>query len=549
MKQIREVELRVSGMTCDACATHVRKALESVKGVVSVKVPGWRQGEATVQSERGVAAESLIQAVQGAGYSAKLKEQRESNSEKARTDFDLMVIGAGSAGFAAAIRASELGFRAALVERSTIGGTCVNVGCVPSKTLIRAVEAYHRAGETPFSGVHVHRDRIDWPAVIRQKDELVRELRKAKYTGVLAAYPDIRLIEGKARLLGGTRVEINGTTYQPRKIVIATGASPWAAPIPGLSEVEFLDSAKALDLQRKPDSMLVIGANAVGLEIAQAYSRAGTEVTVLEALPRIAPFEDETISRTLAELLSEEGMRIFASAAISHVAKRNGAYELSATIGGRSQRFQAEQLLVATGRRPNTAGFGLDTAGVELGARGAIVVDEHLRTTNPEIYAAGDVIGREMFVYVAAYAGTMAADNALNGAKRAFDTSAMARVTFTDPQVASTGLTEEQARAAGHEVKVSVLPMSAVPRALAARDTRGLIKLVADQETDRLLGAHILAPEGAEIIQPAVMAMKFGIPTRELGGMLFPYLTNAEALKLAIQTFEKDVSKLSCCAG
>jgi mercuric reductase len=460
-----------------------------------------------------------------------------------------MVIGAGSAGFAAAIKSAELGFSTVMVEASTIGGTCVNVGCVPSKTLLRAVEEYHRADSKRFEGVHAQRDPLDWTAIIRQKDSLVAELRQAKYVDVLAAYPSIKLIQGKALLLGGTRVEVAGETYTPRKILLATGASTWAAPIPGLQEAGFLDSTGALALEKRPESLLVIGANAVGLELAQLFARAGTHVTVLEALPRIAPFEDAAISEALAEALRKEGMTIHAGVHIERVDRHDGRYDVSIDRDGSRRHLQAEQLLVATGRRPNTRGFGVENAGITLDERGAVQVDPNLRTANPDIYAAGDVIGRDMFVYVAAYAGSLAADNALTGGQRLFDTGAMARVTFTDPQVASAGMTEDQARAAGHDVKVSVLPMTAVPRALAARDTRGIVKLVADRKTDLLLGAHVLAPEGAEIIQPAVLAMKFGITTRELAATLFPYLTNAEALKLAVQTFEKDVSKLSCCAG
>jgi mercuric reductase len=553
MESQQELELKVSGMTCDACATHVTRALQGVSGVVGVNVRGWRSGKALVTAQGGADSAALTAAVQEAGYRASVVARRDSGAQGKPVDsedgIDLMVIGAGSAGFAAAIKAAELGSTAAIVEAGTVGGTCVNVGCVPSKTLLRAVEAHHLAGMHRFRGVHIEQGALDWAELVRHKDELVAGLRQAKYVDVLAAYPSIRYIEGRAVLKGGTRVEINGETYAPRKVVITTGASPWAAPIPGLREAGFLDSTAALALDKRPESLLVIGANAVGLELAQLFARAGTAVTVLEALPRIAPFEDEAVSEALAGYLREEGIAIHAGVRIERVTRPNGHYALSAAVGGRALTLEAEQLLVATGRRPNTAGFGLEEAGVALGERGAVQVDEFLQTGNPDIYAAGDVIGRDMFVYVAAYAGSLAAENALNGSRRAFDTSAMARVTFTDPQVASAGLTEQQARAAGHDVKVSVLPMSAVPRALAARDTRGLVKLVSDAASDRLLGAHVLAPEGAEIVQPAVLAMKFGITVRELGGTLFHYLTNVEALKLAVQTFDKDVSKLSCCAG
>lgn len=553
------IQLEVHGMTCDSCALHVRRALESVPGVRRADVPGWQSARATVKADPGVSDEALSLAVSRAGYRARVLARQpaaalrpggdERPLRRGHTDYDLMVIGGGSAGFAAAIKGAELGFKVALVEAETIGGTCVNVGCVPSKALIRAVELYHLAGQHRFRGVHTAPGRISWPEVIAHKDALVKELRQAKYEDVLAAYPEITYIQGRARLTGKNGVEIDGRSYAPGKIIIATGASPWAPPIPGLDEVPYLDSTSALALKELPRSMIVLGANAVGLELAQAYARAGTVVTVLEVLPRIAPFEDEDISAALAGYLEEEGLRIVPAFKTTRVERRDGRTILTGTKDGAEMRFDAEQLLVATGRRPNTAGLGLEEAGVTLGKRGEILVNDQLQTSNPFVYAAGDVTGRDMFVYVAAYAGMLAAENALTDAGRVYDAGYIPRITFTDPQIASAGLTEAQAREQGYEVKVSTLPMVHVPRALAARDTRGLIKLVADAATDRLLGAHILAPEAGEMIQTAVLAIRFGITVRELRETMFPYLTNVEGLKLAVLSFEKDVAKLSCCAG
>ncbi len=540
-------------MTCDSCAVHVTKALKNVAGVKEVNVPGWQSARANVITEGEVKAEVLSAVVREAGYTATVKTRKPITSPTLSngkgSSYDLMVIGGGSAGFAAAIKGAELGFKVALVEASTIGGTCVNIGCVPSKTLIRSVELYHLAGQHRFRGIQTMPGRINWPEVIAHKDALVNELRQAKYTDVLAAYPEITYIRGHAKLAGKNGIEIDGKPYTPNKIIIATGAKPWAPPIPGLNEVSSLDSTSALDLKELPKSMIVLGANAVGLELAQIYARAGTYVTVLEVLPRIAPFEDEDISTALTDYLEEEGLRIVPNFKTTKVEKRDGRYVLTGTKDDAEVAFEAEQLLVATGRRPNTIGMGLEEAGVTLGKRGEIVVGESLQTTNPFVYAAGDVTGRDMFVYVAAYSGQLAAENALMNAGRTYDASYIPRITFTDPQIASAGLTEGQAREQGYAVRVSTLPMVHVPRALAARDTRGLIKLVADATTDRLLGAHILAPEGGEMIQIAVLAIRFGITMRELRETMFPYLTNAEGLKLATLAFEKDVAKLSCCAG
>lgn len=548
-----EITLNVRGMTCDSCAIHVVEALKSVEGVTDAEVPGWQSGQATVRAQAGVTAEALSVAVREAGYSAAVRTRQSAGgtvSEDGKGgDYNLMVIGGGSAGFAAAIKGAELGYNVALVEAATIGGTCVNVGCVPSKTLIRAVETHHQAGQDRFWGVHTSPGRVNWPQVIAHKDELVAELRQSKYVDVLAAYPEITYIQGYARLTGKNGLEIDGTPYTVDKIVIATGASPWAPPIPGLAGAGYLDSTSALDLKELPKSMTVLGANAVGLELAQIYARAGTYVTVLELLPRIAPFEDEEVSAALAEYLQEEGLRIVTDFQTVQVEKHEGRYVLTGILNDAEARFEAEQTLVAAGRRPNSAGMGLKEAGVKLGGRGEILVDEHLQTDNPDVYAAGDVLGQDMFVYVAAYGGTLAAENALTDAGRVYDTSTIPRITFTDPQIASAGLTESQAREGGYQVKASTLPLVHVPRALAARDTRGLIKLVADAATDRLLGAHVLAAEGGEVIQTAVLALQAGYTTQDLAGIIFPYLTMVEGLKLAAQTFEKDVAKLSCCAG
>lgn len=553
-KKVEKLELEIRGMTCDSCAIHVEKALKSVPGVKEVKVPGWDSGQAEVIVEGPLDPQALAEAVRRAGYDAALKRRQAAETPKDAPatpagDFDLMVIGGGSAGFAAAIKAAELGHKAALVEAGTIGGTCVNIGCVPSKALIRAVEHYHRAGQHPFHGVQTAAGGLNWAQVVDHKDELVGELRKSKYTDVLTHYPEVTYIQGRARLTGENGVEIDGRPYAPRKIIIATGASPWAPPIPGLEEAGYLDSSSALDLRELPRSLIVLGANAVGLELAQIFARAGVYVTLLELLPRIAPFEDEAISQALQESLHEEGLRIVTGFQTQQVQKTAGRYHLQGTLEGETHSFEAQQLLVATGRRPNTGGLGLEEAGVALGKRGEILVDDTLRTSNPYVYAAGDVTGKDMFVYTAAYGGALAAENALAQAGRVYDSSYIARVTFTDPQVASAGLTEAQAREQGYEVKVSVVPMEYVPRALAARDTRGLIKLVADAKSDRLLGAHILAAEAGEIIQVASLALRFGLTVTQLRETMFPYLTSVEGIKLASLAFEKDVATLSCCAG
>nr|BAG82772.1 mercuric reductase, MerA [uncultured bacterium] len=552
--ELEQLELNVQGMTCESCALHVEKALEKVEGVRGVRVPGWESGRAEVTAASNVTDEELASAVRDAGYRAQIErrkplESRSAGNGRADGGYDLMVIGGGSAGFAAAIKGAELGFNVALVEAGTIGGTCVNVGCVPSKTLIRAMEQFHLAGEQRFRGVRTTAGHLMWPQVVDQKDKLVSEMRQSKYADVLAAYPEITYIKGRARLTGDNGVQINGESFTPNKIVIATGAHPWAPPIPGLRAAGYLTSTMVMELRELPDSLIVLGGNAVGLELAQTFARAGTYVTLVELLPRIAPFEDEDISAALTGYLEGEGMRVITGFETKKVEKRGERFYLTGSHAGEEVVLDAEQLLVATGRRPNTADMGLEEAGVRLERRGEVLVNDRLQTENPDVYAAGDVLGEDMFVYVAAYGGILAAENALVSAGRVYDTSTIPRVTFTDPQIASAGLTEDQAREEEYEVQVSTLPMAQVPRALAAHDTRGLIKLVVDGTTNRLLGAHILAPEAGEIIQTAVLAMRFGITVEQLRETMFPYLTNVEGIKLAALGLEKDVALLSCCAG
>lgn len=553
MAERAQVTLDVQGMTCDGCAAHVEKALGGVAGVEEAKVPSWRAGRATVTAGASVGDDALVQAVEAAGYRAQVRERRavrEGQRFPARGDtYDLMVVGAGSAAFAAAIKAAELGATVGMIESGTIGGTCVNVGCVPSKTLIKAAELCYRSAYPGFEGLTACPPPSDWQRVIQQKDDLVAALRQGKYVDVMKIYPKITLIQGRARLTGRTAVSANGVTYRPGKILVATGSLPWAPPIPGLAEAGFLDSTDALSLPSLPESMLVIGAGVIGLELGQLFARFGVRVMILEGGPHVAAAEEPEIGRALTEYLAGEKIRLCTGVRIERVERVGGEYAVHAVIDGKPEICRAEQLLLATGRRPNTADLGLESAGVEVEPRGEIRVDRHLQTSNPDIYAAGDCIGEPMLVYVTAYAGGLAAENALTGAGRVYDLSALPHVIFTDPQVASVGLTEGAAKAAGKAVKTAVLRLKDVPRALAARDTRGLFKLVAEQETGKLLGAHILADGAGEVIQAATLAVKFGLRVQDLVETFHPYLTMAEGLKLAALTFDKDVAKLSCCAA
>jgi mercuric reductase len=546
--------LRVEGMTCDGCARHVTQALKGVPGVEDAQVGSWRSGQAVVVAAPEVTEGVLIDAVKKSGYRALLRERRGLEGERrvppaGDAEYDLMTIGGGSTAFAAAIKAAELGAKVAIVEKGTIGGTCVNIGCVPSKTLIKAAEICYHSAYPNFEGLTACPPPSDWQRVVQQKDELVAALREGKYVHVAEMYSNITILRGEAKLLGGRKVAVDGKIYTPGKILVATGSHNWAPPIPGLEEAGYIDSTQALTLKALPESLMIIGGGTIGLEFAQLFTRFGVKVMMMEAGPHVAMGEEPEIGNALVKYLEGEKVRVCANVKIKSVEQSNGEYRVHAEIGGSDEICRAQQLMVATGRRATTSGFGLEEAGVRLGPKGEIVVNEHLQTDNPDIYAAGDCMGDPMYVYVAAYAGGIAAENALNGAGKVFDLFALPRVTFTDPQVASVGLTEAQAKTQGFAVDTSVLDLKNVPRALASRDTRGLIKLVAEKDSGRLLGAHVLAADAGEVIQEATLAIRFGLTVQDLVETFHPYLTMVEGLKLAALTFKKDVAKLSCCAG
>lgn len=396
---------------------------------------------------------------------------------------------------------------------------------------------------------------------------LVAELRQTKYADVLASYPGVSLLSGRARLVGGggrsgpvvVRVG-DGTTardYRARKVVVATGTRPSAPNIPGLDRLHALNSTAAMELERLPKSLLVLGGSAVGLELAQTFARVGVKVTVLELMPRLLPREDEAISEALEGYLRDEGIEIHTGIEAGYVERAGDEVVVHVTEGGLTGTFRAEQLLVATGRQANTHDLGVESVGVALTERQFVQVDATMRTTHPDIYAAGDVTGGPGYVYVAAAGGRVAAENAMKSLAPAgtlsdepteFDLSVVPGVIFTSPQVGSVGLTEAGAKSLGHHVQVSLLEIGQVPRAFVSHDARGLVKIVAEAASGKLLGVHAVAPFAGELMGEAALALRFGLTARDLMGTLHPYLTWAESMKLAAQGFTMDVSKLSCCA-
>ncbi|KAA3644014.1 MAG: mercury(II) reductase [Chloroflexi bacterium] len=559
MAKMKRLELDVRGMTCDTCPDHVERALKRVAGVETVEIPGWRSDKAFVTVEPEVADEDLTASVQRAGYQATVKtsstidgalEHSGSGSPNGQSgnDFDLLVIGAGSAGFAAAIKGTDLGFKVGMIGDGDIGGTCVNIGCVPSKALIRAAEAWHTAGHHPFKGANTRQGKLDWETIRSQKDSLVSDMRQSKYVDVLAAYPEITYIEGYASFTDDGKVQVGDTLYKANRYIIVTGGHPRVIEFPGVEEVEPLNSTTLMELEQLPKSLIVLGGRAIALELGQTMARLGVDVLILQRSTRLVPDHEPEVGRAIMDYLEQEGIGVITGVQVERFSRDGDTRIVHAEVMGQEKVFKADQILMALGREANTAGMGLENVDVDVDKNGAIVVDKYQQSSNPAIYASGDVTSNPEFVYVAASGGATAAQNALTDTQKPLDLSTVPGVIFTDPQIASVGFTEDQAKQNGYKVKTSSVDLEHVARAQAARDTRGFIKLVADEATNRLLGAHIVGAEAGEVIQTANLAIKFGLKVDDLTDTLFPYLTQVEGLKLAALAFDKDVAMLSCCA-
>jgi len=469
-------------------------------------------------------------------------------SSEGKFDYDIVFIGSGSAAFAGAIKASELGKKVAIVEKSTLGGTCVNVGCVPSKNLIRAAETKHHIENSNFASIPSQKTSVDFGKLITDKDELVANLRQAKYQSVLDMNESVNLINGEAKFIDKNTIEVSGNRITFDKAVISTGSSPFVPPIPGLKEASYLTSTTAFELKEQPKSLAVLGGGYIALELAQMFHRLGTKVTIVQR-SEVLFQEDNDVSDWISTYLKSEGVEILNRTTISNVSNKNGVKTLLLESHGEERELVVDDIVVATGRSPNTLNLNIEEIGVKLNENKTVKVNEYCQTTVENIYAAGDVTSSPALVYVAAYEGNLATENAFSGNTRKADYSSIPWVIFSDPQVVGVGLNETQAKAENIETDVSILSFDNVPRAIAAQDTRGFIKLIRRTGTDELIGARIVAPEASELIMELTLAIKYKIPITELGSQMHPYLTQSEAVKLAAQTFDKDVKSLSCCAS
>lgn len=561
--------LKITGMTCDSCAVHVKDALEKVPGVQSADV-SYAKGSAKLAIEVGTSPDALTAAVAGLGYRATLADAPSVSTPGGLLDkmrdllgrndktgssgaLHIAVIGSGGAAMAAALKAVEQGARVTLIERGTIGGTCVNVGCVPSKIMIRAAHIAHLRRESPFDGgIAATTPTIQRTALLAQQQARVDELRHAKYEGILEGNPAITVLHGSARFKDNRNLIVQLNDGGERVVafdrcLIATGASPAVPPIPGLKDTPYWTSTEALVSETISKRLAVIGSSVVALELAQAFARLGAKVTIL-ARSTLFFREDPAIGEAVTAAFRMEGIEVREHTQASQVAYINGEGDGEFVLTTAHGELRADKLLVATGRAPNTRKLALDATGVTLTPQGAIVIDPGMSTSVEHIYAAGDCTDQPQFVYVAAAAGTRAAIN-MTGGDAALNLTAMPAVVFTDPQVATVGYSEAEAHHDGIKTDSRTLTLDNVPRALANFDTRGFIKLVVEEGSGRLIGVQAVAPEAGELIQTAALAIRNRMTVQELADQLFPYLTMVEGLKLAAQTFNKDVKQLSCCAG
>ncbi len=463
--------------------------------------------------------------------------------------YELIIMGGGAGAFGAAIRANELRAKTAMINAGLpLGGTCVNVGCVPSKTLLYAGEVLHLARHHGIPGIELDVKRFDFQKVVQDELALVETLRNEKYGTVLKGLDRVTHLNGWAKFISQNEVEINGEVLRAGKFIIATGSTAAVPPIEGIRETGFATHVEALKLEKQPRELIVIGAGPLGLEFGQMYARFGTKVTILELLPSIFPGSEKGLVDRLAEVLSKEGMSIRTGAMVRRAWKESGKKVLSVTRDGKEEQVSGDEILLAAGKTPNTQGLGLEYADVETDKKQAVVVNEFLQTTQPHIFAAGDVTSLPLRLEITAgREGTLAAENALTGSRKAIDYTTVPYTIFTDPQLAGVGLTEEEVIKKFGVCECRTVAFTDVPRALIMKRTEGLIKMAIYPETRRILGVHILSPQAGELAAQAMMLVKNKNTLDDVVDSLPMFPTLSESIKLAALSFTKDISLLSCC--
>jgi mercuric reductase len=487
--------------------------------------------------------------------------QNDSERMQARTmkesHYDLVILGSGSTAFAAALRAQEFGKTSVMTEERTTGGTCVNRGCLPSKNLIEAAKIIHDARHPRYPGLTPAELGLDFRKLIEQKDEVIHGYRKKKYESLTGGQFTIE--KGHVEFVDDRSVQVDGKRFTSEKILIATGSRPVVPNIEGLRDVPYLTSDlltndEPMELWELPRSLIILGAGYIALELGQMFHRFGAKVTIVQRSQQLLAhgYEPE-VGEAIHEVFEKEGIRVITGATVHSVRQNGTEVIVDVETGNQMRQLRAEKLLIAASRRPNSDQIAIQKAGVELGNEGQVRVDEFLRTNVSHIFAGGDVIGREvdsqMATPVGSQDGGIAAHNAFaDGEPHRVNHRVIPRTIFTDPQIATVGLTEEEAISAGHNCWCNTVPMSLVPRAGAIRDTAGMIKMVADADSEEVLGVAMVGHTAGEVIHEAAMAMRFHAKINDFIELLHVYPTMAEALKIVAISRRKDPAKLSCCA-
>jgi pyruvate/2-oxoglutarate dehydrogenase complex dihydrolipoamide dehydrogenase (E3) component len=429
------------------------------------------------------------------------------------TSYDAIVIGAGQGGPPLAHKLADLGQRVALIEREHLGGSCINYGCTPTKTMIASARIAHYARRGPEFGVHTGDVQINLREVVARKDAMVKQWRDGQQ-GHVDRRDTLDLYRGHGRFTGPHEVEVNGETLTSDRIVINTGTRPRILPLPGLDEVGYLTNRNIMDLTEVPRHLIVLGGNYLGLEFGQMFRRFGSEVSVVEINGQITPREDEDIAKTLQEALEEEGMRFHFGASASAVARTADGIEvtLQPSGGGATTTLQGTHLLMSIGQVPNSDDLGLDAAGIETDRGGWIKTNGRLETSAPGVWAVGDVKGGPAFTHVSYDDHLVIYDNLIEGKDRTIEGRILPYALYTDPELGRVGLSEKEAREAGYKLKVGSIPMAWVARAIERSETKGMMKVVVNAETDRILGAAMLGAEGGELIQTIMTLMLADAP-------------------------------------
>lgn len=462
--------------------------------------------------------------------------------------FDLIIIGGGAAGFAAAIKANELGADTAVINAGLpIGGTCVNVGCVPTKHLLEVGRDYYYPQYPRFDSLTPVKAKFDFKKAVEEKDRLVAFLRKKKYQNVVTSLKNITYYQGRGEFISSNQVKVGKEILEGKKFLMATGSSAKILPIDGIGKVDYLTNVKALNLKRLPKSMIILGGGPLGLEFAQLFSHFGTKVTIIELMDRILSMQEEELSLELQNYLEKERIVILTGSKTRRVQQKDKLKIVEVEVKGKIQKVTAEELFLAAGVVANTKNMGLEKIGVKIGKDGFVEIDQYLRTSVPHIFAAGDVAGPPWLETVAAKRGNVATRNALDDANLTIDYDSIPYAVFTSPQVGSVGLTEKQYMQRFKTCNCHVVTLDQVPKALAVKDTRGLIKMVIHHETGKIMGVHILSSEAADLIHEATLAVKFGLTIDDMINTVHVFPTLSEAIKLVAQSFKKDIRKLSCC--